>query len=622
MPAESTHSDFYPRLADYGVLGDGHTAALVSKVGSIDFCCMPRFDSGTCFGRLLDWRAGGFWAVEGDGEPLEAIEQTYVDDAMVLRTELGGPTGRLVITDALLLGDEQDSEARCLLRRLECVEGELGLRVRVRPRFDYGQLRPWIYPADGRWVAIGGDDALIFEAGGDVPFEREPDHLDGIFARLRLARGERTHVAMRYVRPHRLDSPPPRASVGELERRLEETSRRWRDWARRANVAGARRDGVVRSALAIKALTYEPTGAVVAAATTSLPEAPDGELNWDYRFSWIRDAIFCVRTLSDLGYDTEASRFRRFVERSSAGDADELRVAYGVRGERRLAERELTWLDGYRAARPVRVGNAAVGQLQLGIYGMLLDLAWCASEQGRSPDAEYGRFLVSTVDCALRLWPRADSGLWEKRGEPLHFTHSKAMCWAALDRGLRLAQRHGWDVPADDWRRTRDAIRAIVERDGYDARRGTFTQTLGGTDLDATVLLLPRIGFVADDDPRMVGTVDAIRSELGVDGLLYRQSSSRGCEGAFLACSFWLVECLVGQGRCAEAEQVFERAAATANHVGLFPEEWEPLRGEPLGNLPQGLTHYSHIAAAMALDASNRRRTERARPSAGSSSNA
>jgi GH15 family glucan-1,4-alpha-glucosidase len=600
--ARSTHADFYPELGTYGVLGDGYTTALVSRVGSIDFCCMPRFDDGTCFGRLLDWRAGGFWAVEGEDAPLEAVAQSYLDDTMVLRTELAGRSGRLALVDALLFDDDRDSDARCLLRRLECVDGEVGVRIRIRPRFDYGQLRPWLYRHHGRWVAIGGDDALRFDADDAVGLDREPDQLDGLAATVRLSAGDRCDIAMRYLRPHHLDAPFEEPPPDELQHRLDATIAQWRDWAARATAPARDRDAVVRSALTIKALTYEPTGAVAAAATTSLPEAPDGDMNWDYRYSWIRDAIFCVRSLEELGYETESSRFRTFVERSSAGDARQLRVAYGVTGERRLAEHELEWLDGYRGARPVRVGNAAVGQLQLGIYGMLLDLAWSAAERGRDPNAEYAEFLISTVDAVLRLWPRADSGLWEKRDAPLHFTHSKAMCWAALDRGLRLAQRYDWDVPADDWRRTRDVIREIVERDGYDRRRQTFTQTLGGNDLDATALLLPRVGFVADDDPRMVGTVDAIRAELGVDGLLYRQSSSRGLEGAFLACSFWLVECLVGQSRIAEAEQVFERAAATANHIGLFPEEWDPARGQPLGNLPQGLTHYSHIAAAMALN--------------------
>jgi len=361
----------------------------------------------------------------------------------------------------------------------------------------------------------------------------------------------------------------------------------------------------VRSATVLKALTQATTGAIAAAATTSLPEAPGGSRNWDYRASWVRDSVFALRSLAELGYTAEADGFRRFIQRSAAGSAEELQIMYGLGGERRLVELTLDDLEGYGGARPVRIGNAATRQHQHDAYGELLDLAWAWHRQGRSPDADTWRFLVELVNQAAERWTTPDRGIWELRGQALHLVHSKVMCWVALDRGLRLAAELGFPAPVGRWTRTRTAIRAAVERHGYDPGRGVFTQAFDRHELDAALLLLPSVGFLAWDEPRMLRTVDAIRRELEVDGLLLRYRAPdglEGTEGAFVACTFWLAECLARQGRTAEARAAFTRASATANDLGLFAEEFHAASGTLLGNFPQALTHLSHIAAAVALE--------------------
>jgi GH15 family glucan-1,4-alpha-glucosidase len=360
---------------------------------------------------------------------------------------------------------------------------------------------------------------------------------------------------------------------------------------------------VLRSATVLKALTQARTGAIAAAATTSLPEAPAGPRNWDYRASWVRDSVFALRSLAELGYTAEADGFRRFVQRSAAGSAQELQIMYGLGGERRLVELTLD-LEGYGGARPVRIGNAAAHQHQHDVYGELLDLAWAWHQRGKTPGADDWRFLSELVNAAADCWTTPDHGIWELRGHPRHLVHSKVMCWVALDRGLRLATDLGFPAPVERWTAGRAAIRATVERRGYDPARGVFTQAFDRPELDAALLLLPAVGFVAWDDPRMLRTVEAVRRELEVDGLLWRYRAPdglEGAEGAFVACTFWLAECLARQGRAAQARAAFARASATANDLGLFAEEFDPATGALLGNFPQALTHLSHITAAVAL---------------------
>jgi GH15 family glucan-1,4-alpha-glucosidase len=405
------------------------------------------------------------------------------------------------------------------------------------------------------------------------------------------------------VPPEQLDYERPAAPESdELDRRLEQTVKWWRGWSSELRFKGPYRPGVLRSAITIKALMNDLTGAVAAAATTSLPESPGGTLNWDYRYSWIRDSFFSARALAEIGFEAVADNFRRFVERSSAGNARQLQLMYGMGGERRLTEEELSYLEGYRGAKPVRVGNAAAGQLQLDMYGELLELSWRWHRRGNSPDDDYWRFLAEIVDVAAERWSEPDSGIWEQRDGQKHFVHSKVMCWSALDKGLRLAEECMRKAPERRWKKTRDEIREAVEGEGYDEGRGVFVRAFGEDDLDAALLLLPRVGFVGYEDRRMVRTTDAIREELDDGGLLKRYlTDGDEPEGAFLACSFWLAECLAKQGRMEDARVVFDRTLATGNDLNLFSEEYDTTTGEMLGNFPQGLTHLSHISAAVAL---------------------
>jgi GH15 family glucan-1,4-alpha-glucosidase len=362
---------------------------------------------------------------------------------------------------------------------------------------------------------------------------------------------------------------------------------------------------VKRSAIVLKGLSNAPTGAIVAAATTSLPEAPGGSRNWDYRLTWIRDSCFAVRSLAEIGFMKEADGFRRFVERSAAGSAEELQILFGVGGERRLTERDITELEGYRGARPVRVGNAAEKQKQFDVYGELLDLSWHWHKRGHSPDTDYWEFLTGMVETAATTWQKPDRGIWEMRLAPRHFVHSKVMCWAALDYGVMLAEELGLDAPVGRWKNVREEIRKAAEEKGYDAKRGIFVQAFDNDSLDSSLLLMPTVGFIDYQDPRMIRTTEAVQRELSVDGFLHRYPSGDDGmeeeEGAFLACSFWLVNCFAHQGRLDEAHEVFRKAIEIGNELHLFSEEYDVRNGTMLGNYPQGLTHLSLITAAVAI---------------------
>jgi GH15 family glucan-1,4-alpha-glucosidase len=593
----------YPRLADYGFIGDCHTCALVSRDGSIDWCAFPRTDSPSVFGRLLDWQRGGFLSIRP--EAAATFERRYLPGTMVLETTIRTATGRARLLDffAMREGGRHDPH-RQLLRIVEGLEGEVAFELHVEPRFDYGAIAPWLRLRSPHVChALGGDTGLVLHS--DAHLTLVGRHT--LHAAFRVRAGERCRTSLQFFRPELLYPEGPSVPGSELyDQRLEETVRWWRAWAAQNAYHGPDEEAVLRSALILKALTNAPTGAIAAAATTSLPEEIGGERNWDYRFSWIRDSVFTVRTLNDIGFTREAEGFRAFIQRSAAGSAEELQVLYGLGGERRLSEWTLD-LEGYLGSRPVRVGNAAAEQVQLDAYGSLVWLSWSWFERGHVPDDDYWRFLVELCDTAARRWREPDRGIWEIRGEPLHFVHSKAMCWVALDRGLALARALGHTGPVAHWQREAEAVRAAILEEGVDHERGVFVQAFGRKSLDASLLLLPTIGFVDCNDPLMVRTTEAIRQELMVDGFVLRYRSEEGVdglsgrEGAFLACTFWLVECLAKQGRLELAEEIFARAAATANDLGLFSEEWDPHQGLMLGNLPQGLSHLSYIAAALAL---------------------
>jgi GH15 family glucan-1,4-alpha-glucosidase len=591
----------YPPIGDYAFISDCHSVALVSKTASIDWCCMPRLDAGSTFGRILDWERGGYCAIH----PTLAHEsrRAYLDDTLVLETTFRtrSSEARLLDCFAMRRGGRLQPRQQ-LLRRLEVTRGQMRIEVEVSPRFDYGEIPPWVRRHDqGRFTAIGGNDALFVQC--DHELERRREHDIGGFAT--LAAGERMRLAITSYPPEEIDRDVPEpVAAAEIDRRIQETIAWWHAWTRTiARSDDAESAGARRSAIVLKALTYAPTGAVAAAPTTSLPERIGGRRNWDYRFSWIRDSHFTVRSLTEIGAASEADGFRRFVERSAAGSAESLQIMYGVGGERRLTETELD-LDGYRGSRPVRIGNAASVQQQLDVYGELLDLAWRWHERGHSPDDDYWRFLSSLVERAATIWKQPDQGMWEIRGEPRHFVHSKAMCWIALERGLQLAREGLRSAPIRKWRRARDELRATIERRGYSKRTGTFVQAFGSSELDAGLLLLPAFDFVAWDDERMVRTVDAIGEHLVRDGLVRRYATADGVSGReapFVACTFWYAECLAHQGRLDDAQVAFDRALSTANDLGLYSEEFDPATGELLGNFPQGLSHLSHLTAALAI---------------------
>jgi GH15 family glucan-1,4-alpha-glucosidase len=592
----------YPPIAGYGLIGDGQSAALVSRAGSIDWCCLPRFDSGSCFGRILDWEKGGHFSVtpvRGSSEP--TVSRGYRGDTMVLETRFEGEDGEAVLIDCMTTTREGPSgTGPQLLRMIEGVRGSLEFEVEIVPRFDYGEIDAWLRRrGPNLFTAIGGDDGLVIS--GDAELEGG-DH--DLRARCRVRAGERIRLVAAFADPATLDELEPGApDPGDLDRALDDTVAFWEEWSASLTPESRQSPGLLRSALTLKALIHDRTGALVAAPTTSLPEVVGGERNWDYRYSWIRDSALAARSVADLGCDAEADAFRRFIERSAAGNADDLQVMYGIGGERRQDERELE-LRGYRESTPVRLGNGAAEQIQLDILGQLVTQSWRWYERGHEPDDDYWRFIVDIANVAAERWKDPDRGIWEWRPGRQHFTHSKALCWVALDRALELARRCMRKAPEQRWGKARDEIRAAIEEHGYEKKRGVFVQAFGQRYLDAALLRLPMVGFIDFDDERMVRTADAIREELDADGLLRRYNSDdgmKGKEGAFLAASFWLVEVLARQSRLDEAQEVFDRTMAAANDLGLFSEEYDPKARELLGNFPQALTHLSHIEAALAL---------------------
>jgi GH15 family glucan-1,4-alpha-glucosidase len=466
-------------------------------------------------------------------------------------------------------------------------------------------VRPWIYRADpAAFVAAGSNTGLLIF--GDLPFESDgAEHYLSATADVRP--GERLHLAVQFVAPADLHAAPARAETHEkLAAHYEETLHWWREWSSKLAYPDEAGAGIVRSAIVLKALTYAPTGAIIAAPTTSLPEDVGGKRNWDYRFSWIRDSVFTVHALSALGLETEADGFRRFIQRSAAGNVEDLQVLYAVDGRRRMVEIELENLEGWRRSRPVRIGNGAASQYQADMFGLVLELSWRWSERGRSEAEHYWPFLRDIVDAAIAKWPLPDRGIWEIRSRPRHFVHSKVMCWAAVNRGIALAERHSLPAPLDRWRAARDEIRVAIESRGLDSKRHHFVQSFGSDHVDAALLLLPSVEFVSYQDERMVHTANAIYRHLRNRGLILRYRTQDGLpkgEGVFLACTFWLAECLARQGRHAEARELLERATGCANELGLFAEEYDVRAREMLGNFPQGLTHLAHIAATLALNA-------------------
>jgi GH15 family glucan-1,4-alpha-glucosidase len=524
---------------------------------------------------------------------------------MILETELRSPSGTARITDLLVMtGDPMQSPSNQIIREVECIQGEVEVSLRIAPRFDYGAVRPWMEAlGGGRFAAVGGADGL--EIWSDVELEVSGEH--DLVGACRLEAGHARVLSITYGAPEDLIDGPGTgrscASAGAARALVDATSAWWLGWCDACAVGDGHDEQVWRSVLVLKSLQNGHTGAVAAAPTTSLPEVPGGSWNWDYRYSWLRDSWLTVRALADVGFEREAEQFRRFVERASAGSASELQLMYGLDGRHRITEDELDWLDGFRGAGPVRVGNAAHSQLQLDMYGYLLELSWRWHRRGSAPDEEYWRFVRGVVDVVSERWREPDHGVWELRGTPRHYVYSKAMCWVALDRGIRLARALG-ESRIEGWERARDDVRATVDRRGTHPRRGCLVEVFDGDNVDdSALLLLAGTDFIEVGDPRFAATVDAVMHDLDDGGLIrrFRHGDDSAGEGVFVACTFWLVECLVLLGRHELAAEHFRRGMGAANDLGLLAEEVDPRTGEMLGNFPQGLSHLAHVSAALLL---------------------
>jgi GH15 family glucan-1,4-alpha-glucosidase len=579
-------------LEDYALLGDTESAALVSAHGSIDWLCFPRFDSPACFAALLGTPEHGRWLLApSDGR--RCRRRAYRDGGLVLETFYETESGAVTVIDCMPPRDGSPD----LVRVVRGESGHVEMCMDLVIRFDYGHIVPWVRRIEGRTVAVGGPDGLSLS----TPVRVHGQDLHSV-ATFTVSAGEEVPFDLTWFPSHE-PLPPlidPLAAV-------EQADRWWQDWAAKLTYEGQWREPVQRSLCVLKALTFGPTGAVVAAPTTSLPEELGGERNWDYRFSWLRDATFTLDALLASGYTEEAVAWRDWLLRSVAGDPQDLQIMYGVAGERRLPELTLGWLPGYEGSTPVRVGNAAWDQFQLDVYGEVLDSLHQARRSGiESDDAAWSlqRALLTNLE---RVWDQPDEGLWEVRSGRQHFTHSKVMAWVALDRAVGEIERYGLEGPVARWRALRDHIHAEVCEKGYDAERNTFLQHYGGTGLDASLLMLPLVGFLPPDDPRIVGTVEAVEAELAVDGFVHRYDLSHtddglaGGESSFLMCSFWLADCLHLIGRHGDACRLFERLLDIRNDVGLLAEEYNARAKRMIGNFPQAFSHVALINTAGTL---------------------
>ncbi|GIL30894.1 glycoside hydrolase family 15 protein [Actinocatenispora comari] len=582
------------RIEDYALIGDLQTAALVGRNGSVDWLCLPRFDSAACFAALLGEPTHGRWLI-APAAPVTRTSRRYRDGTLILETDLETADGAVRLIDFM---PPREPGARPQLTRIvQGLRGRVRVQVELVVRFEYGSVVPWVQRVPDGVVAQAGPDALHLATS--VPLHGHELTTVGEFE---LAAGGAERFMLTWFPPY---EPP--GLVEDAYSALARTERWWRDWSGRCGYTGAYGDEVLRSLIVLKALTDRQTGAVLAAPTTSLPEELGGERNWDYRYTWLRDSVLALNALLAGGYTDEARAFADCVFRATAGHPEQMQIMYGIAGERRLAEYELDHLPGYEGSRPVRVGNAAAGQFQLDVYGEVLGVAAAvAGQAGRYPDRQW-RQQRKLLDYLDGVWQQPDDGMWESRGPRRHYTQSKLMAWVAFDRAVTMANRFGLDGPVPKWAATRDAIRAEILDRAWDPHRETFTQYYGSTALDAGVLMIPLVGLLPADDPRVTSTIDVVRAELGHDGLLSRYSTDdtddglAGTEGQFLACSFWLVDALALNGRRDEARELFERLLGLANDVGLFAEEYDVPHGRQVGNFPQAFTHLALINAARVL---------------------
>jgi GH15 family glucan-1,4-alpha-glucosidase len=592
-------------LEHYGLIGDKTTVALVSRGGSIDWLCVPRVDSDACFAQLLGTNQNGYWSIR-PAAPVRQTDRHYRPDTLILETEITCEGGRVRVIDFMA-----PDEVHYITRIVEGIEGEVPMHCDLSVRYGYGKDVPWITCEGNGATLTSGPHSLEFAS----PVPLSPDWKNArIEASFTVRAGQRLAFSLVY---HASNKPAP--SPVEAESTLERTERFWRDWVGRCTYHGPWRDAVVRSLITLKALTYQPTGGIVAAPTTSIPEELQGVRNWDYRYCWVRDSTFTLGAFMRSGYIDEAKAWRDWLLRAAAGAPAQLQIMYGISGEHRLTEVELPWLSGYEESRPVRIGNGAYGQFQLDAYGSIIHTVYNARARGM-PSGGADELLPVLVDFVEKNWQRTDEGIWEVRGENArHFTHSKLMAWVAVDRAIRLYEEFGMGkggeaerrIPA--WRALREQIRSDILDRAYNPRRKAFVQYYGSDDLDASVLLIPHSGLLPADDPRMLSTVAAIEKELTWDGLVLRYQTHTGKDGlpgheaTFLFCSFWLADNYAMVGRLDDARKLFERLISLANDLGLLAEEYHPELHRQLGNFPQAFSHIGLIDTAYIIEENARK---------------
>ena len=593
------------RIEDYAIIGDTHTAALVGLDGSIDWLCLPRFDSAAVFAGLLGDENHGHWKISPHGVQIHSSSRRYRGDTLVLETQFETATGVARVVDAMMpVLDEH-----VVMRMVEGISGHVSMRSELRMRFEYGSVVPWVTQAGGETRAIAGPDALTLRS--DVDHRGRDLATVGDFE---IGNGESLTFQLVYHRSHRAPSAP-----SDVRAQIDRVEAWWASWMSGFSYDGRWQDAVRRSAITLKALTYGDTGGIVAAATTSLPEQLGGVRNWDYRFCWLRDATITLIALIDAGFVAEAKGWREWLLRAIAGDPSKLQIMYGVAGERRLPEWEVPWLPGYQGAAPVRIGNAAVQQFQLDVYGEVMDALHVARQTQHDIAAREGRVhqdAAEDISWALQRklmdfletgWAQPDEGIWEVRGPRRHFVHSKVMAWVAVDRAVRAVTDHHLRGPLEKWQTLRETIRADILANGYDAERETFTQYYGSRELDAALLNIPLVGFLPGSDARVRGTVAAVEKELLSDGFVRRYTTTEDVdglppgEGAFLACTFWLADNYAAVGRLDDAVTLFERLLSLRNDVGLLAEEWDPVAKRMTGNFPQAFSHVPLVYTARNL---------------------
>jgi len=579
-------------IEKYALVGDCHTAALVGSDGSIDWLCLPRFDSGACFAALLGGPEHGRWLLAPAAEP-RRVRRRYRGDNLILETDFDTEEGSVRVIDFMPPSDRRWD----IVRIVEGLSGRVALRMELRVRFDYGSIVPWVHKSGKILLLTAGPDTLELAASVAV----EGENMQSV-AEFHVRAGERQSFVLNY-HPSHIDA---QAAI-DAEQALTETESWWQEWSGRCTYEGQWRDAMRRSLITLKALTYKPTGGLIAAPTTSLPERLGGVRNWDYRYCWLRDATFALNALLLAGYEDEAAAWREWLLRAIAGSPDDLQILYGVTGVRRLDEYEVAWLPGYEKSVPVRIGNAAAKQFQLDVYGEVMDTLHLARAAGLPPEPQAWRVQVALLKFLESHWELPDDGLWEVRGPRRHFTHSKIMAWVAFDRAIKDAEQDGLEGPIERWRQLRNAIHSQVCESGFNSSVNSFVQSYDSTYLDASLLLVPQVGFLPADDPRVVGTIEAIERNLVVDGLVLRYSTATNVdalpagEGTFLPCSFWLADGYLLTGRRQEGEALFERLLSLSNDVGLFAEEYDPRAKRMLGNFPQALTHMALANTARLL---------------------